>query len=148
MDLSFLPAVNAGLNALAATLLVTGLVLIRKRRITAHRNAMIAAFAVSCVFLVTYVLHYVWRASVEGGAHTRLNVNGALLVAYYVMLVSHVLLAMTVPFFAVALIWLGLRRCDALHRRIARVGWPIWLYVSVTGVAIYFILYHLNPTAD
>ena len=147
MDLSALPAVNAGLNAVATALLITGLVLIKQRRIHAHRNTMIAALAVSCLFLVSYVAHYVWRASVEGGAHTRFNAEGVWLAGYYVMLISHVLLAMTVPFFAVALLWLGLKRRDAAHRRLARVGWPIWLYVSVTGVAIYFALYHLNPPA-
>lgn len=147
MNLSFLPAVNAGLNGLAAILLVAGLILIRQKRIDAHRNCMIAAFATSCIFLVSYVTHYVWRYYEHGGAHTKFEGPDALRLFYYVILLTHILLAMVVPFLAIWLLYLGLKRRDALHRRVARFAWPIWMYVSITGVLIYVMLYHLNQTA-
>ncbi|MCE9591626.1 MAG: DUF420 domain-containing protein [Planctomycetes bacterium] len=143
LDLSFLPTVNASLNALAAVLLCVGVSLIKQKRITAHKRVMLAAFATSCLFLVFYVTHYVWRASATGTAHTQYT--GPLRAVYYPMLLSHILLAMAVPVLAIWLIRLGLRRDDTLHRRVAKFAFPIWLYVSVTGVIIYFMLYHLNP---
>ena len=143
MDLSFLPVVNATLNALAAILLVRGRMLIRQGRREAHRATMLAAFAVSSVFLVFYVLHK-WSRDFE---NTPFHVEGAAKTAYLLLLASHVLLAMTVPVLAVALIRYGLSGKIASHRRLARVAWPIWMYVSVTGVAIYGLLYHLNPPA-
>lgn len=141
MDLSFLPAVNAGLNALAGSLLVLGLVRIRQRRIRDHRRAMLGAFAASTLFLAFYVLHKAWR----GFESTPFQAEGAAKAFYLVILATHVTLAMTVPVLAIVLIRLGLARRDATHRRIARVAWPIWMYVSVTGVLIYLMLYHLNP---
>jgi uncharacterized membrane protein YozB (DUF420 family) len=143
VDLSFLPVVNATLNALAAILLVRGRMLIRQGRREAHRATMLAAFAVSSVFLVFYVLHK-WSRDFE---NTLFNVEGVAKTAYLLLLASHVLLAMTVPVLAVALIRYGLSGKIASHRRLARVAWPIWMYVSVTGVAIYGLLYHLNPPA-
>lgn len=145
MDLSFLPAVNASLNGLAAVLLVTGFVLIKQKRIAAHRACMMSAFAASSLFLVFYLTHYVWRARATGTAHT--VYHGPVPAFYYGMLITHILLAMAVPVLAIWLIRLGLARRDALHRRVARFALPIWLYVSVTGVLIYFMLYHLNPRA-
>lgn len=142
MDLSFLPAVNAALNASAAVLLFVGYRLILQRRIEAHRNCMIAAFITSSIFLVTYVTHYIWRASVVGGTHTLYH--GPLPLLYYVILLTHILLAMIVPVLAVVLIVLAFRKRFEVHKRIARVALPLWLYVSVTGVLIYFMLYHLN----
>ncbi len=142
VDLSFLPAVNAGLNAVAALLLVVGLRLIRRRRIAAHRRVMLGAFAVSSLFLVCYVAH---KAS-RGFETTTFHVEGAAKLAYLALLFSHVTLAMAVPVLAITLITLGLRGQIARHRRLARVAWPIWMYVSVTGVLIYMLLYHVNPT--
>lgn len=144
MDLSFLPAVNAGLNATAATLLVWALVLIRRRRITAHRNAMLAAFGVSTLFLIGYVGHKLWRAGAGGELHTTYEGEGAALVVYLVVLVTHLVLAMAVPVLAVTMLVLGFKRRDVWHRRVGRVVWPIWMYVSVTGVVIYVMLYHLQ----
>ena len=146
MDLSFLPAVNASLNALAGALLVAGYVFIRRRNVAAHKRCTLAAFATSSLFLVLYVTHYVWRAKVRGGAHTPFNAVGPVRAAYYAMLISHILLAMVVPVLAVWLIRLGYRRDDARHRRIARYALPIWLYVSVTGVIVYLMLYQLYPS--
>ena len=141
MDLSFLPAVNASLNAVATVLLVRGRLLIRAGRVAAHRRTMLTAFAVSALFLALYLLH---KAS-RGFENTTFHAEGAAKVAYLLFLASHVLLAMTVPVFAILLIRHGLAGRIARHRRLARIAWPIWMYVSVTGVAIYLLLYPLNP---
>ncbi len=143
MDLSFLPAVNAGLNGLALTLLVTGRRLVKQGRIDAHRRVMLSAFGVSSLFLFFYVSHKVSR----GFENTTFHAEGAAKFAYLVLLFSHVILAATVPVLAILLIRLGLRDERPKHRRLARIAWPIWMYVSVTGVLIYALLYHLNPVA-
>jgi uncharacterized membrane protein YozB (DUF420 family) len=143
VDFSGLPPVNATLNAVAAVLLVAGRRLARAGRIDAHRRTMLAAFATSTAFLVLYVLHKVSR----NFENTTFNVAGPAHTAYLVLLATHVILAITIPFFAVTLVALGLRDRRALHRRVARIAWPIWMYVSVTGVLIYLLLYPLNPAA-
>jgi len=141
MDLSFLPAVNACLNGVAAILLVRGRQLVRRGQIDAHKRVMLSAFAVSSLFLVFYVTH---KAS-RGFENTTFHAEGAAKTAYLVMLATHVVLAATVPILAITLVVLGLRDRRTLHRRIARVAWPIWMYVSVTGVVIYLLLYPFNP---
>lgn len=141
MDLSFLPSVNAALNGLATVLLIAGRVFIRDRRIDAHRRTMISAFVVSSVFLALYVLH---KAS-RGFQNTTFNATGAWKATYLAILFSHLTLAMLVPVLAIALLRFGLTSRIAEHRRLARWAWPIWMYVSVTGVVIYVMLYHLNP---
>ena len=143
MDLSFLPAINAGLNGLAMTLLIVGRRLVKQGRIEAHRRVMLSTFGVSSLFLFFYVSHKVWR----NFENTPFHAEGAAKVAYLVLLFSHVVLAATVPVFAIWLIRLGLRDERMRHRRVARIAWPIWMYVSVTGVLIYVLLYHLNPVA-
>ena len=145
MDLSFLPHVNATLNGIATVLLFTGFVLIKKRHITAHRNCMLAATAVSAVFLVGYVTHDIWRWAAMGGSHTLYHGQGWLKGFYYAMLLTHIVLAMTIPVFAVFLIRLGLTKRYEQHRRLAKVGFPIWMYVSITGVMIYLMLFWFNP---
>ena len=141
MDLGFLPALNATLNSAATALLVAGRRHARAGRVDAHRRTMLAATATSAVFLALYVIHKL----ALGFESRTLHVSGAPKAAYLVLLATHVVLAMTIPVFALALIALGLRDRRALHRRIARIAWPIWIYVSVTGVLIYVILYHLDP---
>jgi putative membrane protein len=141
MDLSALPPLNAALNAAAAVLLLLGRRLARAGRIDAHRRVMLGAFATSSAFLVLYVLH---KAS-RGFESTTFHAEGAAKLGYLALLASHVTLAMTIPPLAVALIVLGLRDRRASHRRLARIAWPIWMYVSATGVLIYALLYHLNP---
>ena len=111
------------------------------KEIAAHRRVMLSAFAVSSLFLLFYVTHKVSRDF----ENTTFHVTGAAKTAYLAMLASHVVLAATVPFLAITLVVLGLRDRRALHRRIARVAWPIWMYVSVTGVMIYLLLYPFNP---
>jgi uncharacterized membrane protein YozB (DUF420 family) len=143
VDLSFLPAVNAVLNATAAALLVWGRHLIRRREVAAHRRVMIGAFAVSTLFLACYLAHKFARSF----ENTTFHAEGAARLAYLALLFSHVVLAASVPLLAIRLITLGLRGRIDKHRRLARVAWPIWMYVSVTGVVIYVLLYHLNPAS-
>jgi uncharacterized membrane protein YozB (DUF420 family) len=144
VDLSFLPTVNASLNGLATLLLAVGRVLIKKKNADAHRRVMISAFSVSCLFLVLYVAH---KAS-RGFENTPFNGVGATKVLYLSILFTHLTLAMAVPVLAILLIRLGLTDRFAAHRRLAKVAWPIWMYVSVTGVVIYVMLYHLNPATS
>lgn len=133
-DLRFMPAVNASLNATAAAFLVAGWLAIRRRRVKLHRYCMVSAFAASSVFLVGYVIyHYVH-------GDTRYTGEGALRYVYLSILASHVLLSMSVVPLSVAALWLAWRRRFDRHRRVARILLPIWLYVSVTGVVIFFML--------
>jgi uncharacterized membrane protein YozB (DUF420 family) len=141
VDLSFLPGVNAALNLVSTVLLVVGRIWIRQGRVAAHRRAMLGAFAVSSLFLVLYVAHKAWR----GFEHTPFHGEGALRALYLAILFSHLALAMTVPLLALRLVQLGLSGRIDRHRRLAVVAWPIWLYVSLTGVLIYLLLYPLNP---
>jgi uncharacterized membrane protein YozB (DUF420 family) len=138
-----LPTLNALLNGLAAVLLIRGRALVRRGRIDAHRRCMLAAFATSTLFLVLYVVHKVSR----GFESTSLHAEGAARVAYLALLFSHVVLAMAVPPLAIVLIRRGLRGEIQRHRRLARVAWPIWIYVSATGVVIYALLYLYAPAA-
>lgn len=143
MDPGFLPAVNASLNAAAACCLVVGRRFARSGRIVAHRRTMLLAFSLSALFLVLYVAHKASRSF----ENTPFHAEGLARVAYLCLLASHVALAMTIPPLAIALVTLGLRGRFATHRRLARFAWPVWMYVSVTGVIVYVLLYHLNPPA-
>ena len=143
MDLALLPSINAVLNGLAATFLVAGRFWIKRGDRERHKRAMSTAFAISSLFLVFYVIH---KAS-RGFESITYNAVGAAKTAYLALLFSHLTLAMLVPVMAIALIWLGLRGRFTSHARLARWAWPIWMYVSVTGVMIYLLLYQLNPAA-
>ena len=135
MTVQDLPAVNATLNALSGILLVIGYALIRARRIEQHRRCMIAAFATSTVFLVCYL---VYHAQVGSVPFTR---QGFVRPVYFKILVTHVILAAAVVPLAVITISRGLQGRFPQHIRIARWTFPIWLYVSVTGVLVYVLLY-------
>jgi uncharacterized membrane protein YozB (DUF420 family) len=137
MDVRDLPTVNAVLNSIAAILLVTGYVLIRRRRIQAHRRVMIAAFTASVLFLASYLVYHFQAGSV------RFQRTGTIRTVYLWILLTHTVLAAAVPFLAVITLYRGLRGSYERHRRIARWALPIWLYVSVTGVAVYWMLYQL-----
>jgi uncharacterized membrane protein YozB (DUF420 family) len=142
-----LPHVNASLNALATFLLVAGYVQIKRRREIAHKRTMLACFAVSVVFLVCYVTYH-QALKTYGGGYGRAFPSypaAPIRIGYYVMLASHIVLAATVPFLAIASIYLGLRDRRAAHRRLSKWTYPIWLYVSVTGVAVYLMLYQIFP---
>lgn len=133
-DLSFMPAVNACLNATAATLLVAGWVAIRRKKVRLHRYLMVSAFAASAVFLVGYVLYHYAHGD------TKYEGEGAIRYVYFVVLITHVLLSMAVVPMALAAFYLAWRRRFDRHRRVTRILAPIWLYVSVTGVVIFFML--------
>jgi uncharacterized membrane protein YozB (DUF420 family) len=130
-----LPAVNASLNAVSGVLLLCGYLLIRARRIALHRAVMIAAFATSSLFLVCYLVYHAQVGSVPFPRH------GFVRPLYFTILITHVLLAATVPPLAIVSITRGLKGRYPQHRRIARWTFPIWMYVSVTGVLVYVLLY-------
>jgi uncharacterized membrane protein YozB (DUF420 family) len=133
-----LPAINASLNALSAILLSAGYLLIRARRVPQHRRCMIAAFTTSSLFLVCYI---VYHAQVGSVPFTR---QGYVRPVYFTILITHVTLAATVLPLALVTLSRGLKARYPQHRRIARWTLPIWLYVSVTGVLVYVLLY--QPT--
>jgi uncharacterized membrane protein YozB (DUF420 family) len=133
-----LPAVNASLNAISGVLLFTGYLLIRRRRIEQHRRCMIAAFAASSLFLVCYVIYHAQVGSVPFTRH------GFVRPLYFSILITHVTLAAAVLPLAIVTLSRGLQAKYAKHRTIARWTLPIWLYVSVTGVLVYVLLY--QPT--
>ncbi len=138
----YLPTVNATLNATATVLLVWGYVLIKRRRELAHKRVMLTAFAVSIAFLTCYLIYHAQVGSV------RFEAPGAVRTVYLAILVTHVVLAAIVPVLAGVTIYLGFRDRRARHRRWAKWTFPIWLYVSITGVVIYLMLYHLYPASD
>ena len=138
-----LPAVDAALNGLATVLLLASYVLIKRRRERSHIATMLAAFCVSVAFLGCYLWYHV--VVLQGKPGTRFGGPPPISYIYYTMLLTHVVLAALVPFLALATIYLGLRDRRAGHRRLARWTYPIWLYVSITGVAIYVALYHVYP---
>ena len=138
MTVHDLPAVNASLNALSGILLACGYTLMRQRRIELHRRFMIAAFAASSLFLVCYVIYHAQVGSVPFPRH------GLVRLLYFVILITHVVLAATVPPLAIVTLTRGLKGRYPQHRRIARWTFPIWMYVSVTGVLVYVLLY--QPT--
>jgi uncharacterized membrane protein YozB (DUF420 family) len=135
MSVHDLPSVNAFLNATAAVLLVWGYTLIRRKRIDQHRRVMLTAFATSCLFLVCYVVYHAQVGSVHY-PHT-----GVLRVIYFTILITHTTLAAAVPVLAIITLNRGLKARYPAHRAIARWTLPIWLYVSVTGVVVYLMLY-------
>ncbi len=135
---SQLPHINASLNAVASVLLVIGRVQIARRRIRAHRTAMLSAVAVSLLFLASYIGYHVSAPIFEFRGH------GAVRPVYYGLLISHVVLAATALPLVLVTVWRGLHRDDTRHRRWARWTWPVWMYVSVTGVVVYLMLYRIH----
>jgi uncharacterized membrane protein YozB (DUF420 family) len=134
-----LPAVNATLNGLAGILLLIGFLLIRQRKVSAHQKVMWSAFTVSCAFLVCYLVYHYNMGSV------RFDKPGWVRTVYLWILGTHTILAAAVPFLAVITLTRGQRGRIARHRAIAKWTWPIWMYVSVTGVVVYVLLYQVRP---
>ena len=134
---AWLPSVNALLNATAAVLLVWGYSLIRRKRMETHRKVMQTAFAVSCLFLVCYLIYHAQVGSV------RFQKTGLIRSVYLTILSTHTVLAAAVPVLAIITLRRGRAARFDKHRRIARWTLPVWLYVSVTGVVVYLMLYHL-----
>ena len=137
MSLQDLPALNATLNAVAAVLLTLGWWCIRRRRIRAHRALMIAAFATSILFLISYVIYHANIGSKPFPG------TGFLRIVYFAILIPHVILAAAVVPLSIVTLRRGLGRDDARHRAIAKWTLPIWWFVSVSGVAVYLMLYQL-----
>jgi uncharacterized membrane protein YozB (DUF420 family) len=131
-----LPSINAGLNAMAAVLLTWGYSLIRRKRVHTHRKVMTAAFVVSCVFLACYVAYHI-----QIGGSKRFPGTGAIRTVYLSILATHTILAACVPVLAIVTLRRGLAARYDRHRRIARWTLPVWMYVSVTGVVVYAMLY-------
>lgn len=134
-----LATTNAVLNAVATVLLAAGWVFIRRGNVRAHRAAMVAAFVVSAVFLVSYLTYHAMAGSVK------FQGQGGVRIVYFAILVSHVILAAAVPVLALRMFFLAWKSRWEAHRRLGKITLPIWLYVSVTGVVIYAMLYHLFP---
>lgn len=139
-----LPAVNAALNALATVLLLGGWFAIRSGRRERHEHLMKAAFVASAAFLACYLYYHF---AVARGNPTRFNGQGSARLGYLALLGSHTLLAMLNLPMVLRTLWLARAQRWEAHRRLARWTFPIWLYVSVTGVLVYLVLYHLNPPA-
>ena len=140
--IEWLPHVNVSLNSLASALLIVGFVLVKFGYERAHRIVMLATFVVSAVFLISYLTYHFQLPSKKFPTDT----NVAPLAAryfYYALLLSHVLLAVTVPVLAILAIWRGLAGDRIGHKRIVKWAWPVWLYVSGTGVIVYLMLYQI-----
>jgi len=137
LGIEVLAHVNAALNLTSAILLVSGWLLIKRKRIAQHRRVMIAAVVTSALFFTSYITYHANIGSKPFAG------TGVIRTIYFAILVPHVLLAaLTLPFIIVTFIR-GLRRDDARHRRLARKTMPVWLFVSVSGVVVYLMLYHL-----
>ena len=135
-----LPAVNAGLNAACAVLLVAAYAAIRNRRVGLHQALMIAAFLTSVVFLSSYLYYHI---AVKGGEPTRFTGPGGARAAYLMILLTHTVLAAVVAVAAPVTLVMGFNARNNRHKRIARWTLPVWLYVSSTGVVVYWMLYRL-----
>jgi uncharacterized membrane protein YozB (DUF420 family) len=141
-----LPAVNACLNSLSAVLVLVGYFAIRARKITLHKALMLSAVVVSALFLASYLYYHF---AVKGGQPTRFPSDSApsAAIVYYAILLSHTLLAVAAAPMILVTVYLGLRDRLKGHVRLARWTLPIWLYVSITGVVVYVMLYRLYPPA-
>jgi uncharacterized membrane protein YozB (DUF420 family) len=137
IDYTLLPTVNATLNAISGIFLLVGYVLIRQRHINAHRNAMLGAFASSTLFLISYLIYH---ANIGSRPFPG---QGPIRIAYFAILISHVILAAAILPMATSTLARGLRGKYAAHKRIAKWTFPTWMYVSVTGVIVYLMLYQM-----
>ncbi|HZH29270.1 MAG TPA: DUF420 domain-containing protein [Pyrinomonadaceae bacterium] len=139
MDYSILPHVNALLNTTSGLLLLAGFYFISRRRVTAHLRCMTAAFVVSCIFLVSYLVYHYQHGD------TKFTGEGFIRPVYLTILATHVILAIVIVPLILVTLWRAWRGDFGRHRRIARWTFPLWLYVSATGVVVYLMLYHLYP---
>jgi uncharacterized membrane protein YozB (DUF420 family) len=138
--ISYLPHVNACLNGTSAVLLFTGYTFIRLRNVAAHRACQLAALAVSILFLASYVTYHYNHGS------TRFQGTGIVRPIYFTILTSHTILAIVIVPLVILTFYRALRNDFARHRRIARITLPLWLYVSITGVIVYLMLYQIYPS--
>ena len=138
----FFPPLNASLNALSGVFLVIGYIHIRNKRIAQHRRFMLAACVSSLTFLACYITYH----TIRGGVVTKFTGTGAIRTLYLSILTSHTILAVVIVPLAIFTVINGLKMRVARHRRIAKWTFPLWMYVSVTGVLVYFFLYHWFPS--
>ena len=138
LEISDLPTVNASLNSVSAVLLIVGYLFIRQKKIAAHKKCMFAAFAVSVLFLISYVIYHANAGS------TPFTKQGWIRPVYFTILISHIILAFLIVPLAIRTLYLAWRERFEQHRRIAKITFPIWLYVSITGVLIYLMLYQMS----
>lgn len=137
MDVRELPALNATLNSISALLLLFGFYFIKRREIERHKLCMGLAFVTSCMFLVSYLVYHANVGSVP------FEKQGWIRPVYFAILISHIILAATIAPLALVTLYRAWKGEFQKHRKIARWTWPIWMYVSVTGVAIYVMLYEI-----
>ncbi len=141
--LQVFPHLNASLNALSSLFLIVGLYFIRTKQVRAHRASMLTASSISALFLVCYLTHHAIRTYYFGLGPTKFAGEGIAKPIYFTILLSHTILAAVIGPFVILTLWRGLKgRFDA-HKRIARLVYPIWLYVGLTGVAVYLMLYQI-----
>lgn len=146
MDLlQIFPHLNASLNALSGICLLTGFYFIMHRRVAEHRLCMLAASTVSALFLISYLTHHAIRTYYFGLGPTKFTGEGVIRPIYFTILTSHTILAALVAPFVIATLWRALKGRYDSHRKLARLVFPVWLYVSATGVIVYLLLYQLYP---
>ena len=145
MSLTDLPAVNAGLNGLSAIFLTAGYYFIRQGNKTAHRNCMVSAFVSSTFFLACYLTYHIGLRLHYGKGHTEFHDPQWFRPIYLFILFSHLALAIAIVPLVLITLYRALKQRFELHKKIARWTWPIWMYVSVTGVMIYLFLYQIFP---
>jgi len=137
--ISFLPHVNACLNSASAILLICGFLFIRRGRVNAHRNCQISAVITSTLFLASYLTYHYYHGT------TRFTGVGIVRPIYFIILFSHTVLAIVIVPLVIVTLLRAVRGDFQRHRKIARLTLPVWIYVSVTGVLVYLMLYHLYP---
>ncbi len=148
MTLNDIPALNAALNALATLLMTAGFIFIKSGNKNAHRASMLSAGVVSAVFLVGYLGHKFLKGMAAGAGeavHTQFGGEGAIRTVYYVMLITHILLAISIAYLVPKTFALAFKGDFERHKKWARFVFPIWYYVSITGVLVYFFLYQWWP---
>jgi putative membrane protein len=148
MSISDIPALNASLNALATVLLTVGFVLIKQGNREAHRKVMLSACAVSALFLFGYLTHKALKGAAAGAGeaiHTQFGGEGFIRTVYYAMLISHVILAIAIAYLVPRTFLFAIKGDYVSHQKWAKFTFPIWYYVSVTGVLVYFFLYQWWP---
>ena len=134
LDVSALPTVNASLNALTTALLILGYILIIQKKRRLHKNVMLVSFATSAAFLVSYIIYHWFKAGPK-------QYLGEYTLIYYIILLTHIIFATIIIPLALLTLYRGWTDNLVLHRKIAKITLPLWLYVSVTGVVIYLMLY-------
>ena len=146
MDLlQIFPHLNAALNALSSVFLLSGFYFIMRRRVHQHRWCMLAASSVSALFLICYVTHHALRTYYFGLGATKFTGEGIIRPVYFTILTSHTILAVAVTPFVILTLRRGLKGWYDSHKKLARLVFPVWLYVSITGVIVYLLLYQLYP---